>query len=156
MKILATILGAALAGGLTTMGAMHAKHGGDYGRHGGGGAMMMPHIVDEMADEILDGASGLNLTEDQKQRVISVRDRVKSQAAALHVAHDATHEELKKEWDAASMDTVKMHTMVDARVDELRGVLQTAVDGVVEIHDTLTPAQRKTLTERFEARHGEK
>jgi Spy/CpxP family protein refolding chaperone len=155
MKILATILGAAMAGGLATVAAVHGKHA-EFRHHQGGGAMMMPHIVDALVDEVLDGAGAYNLTEDQKQKITAVRDRIQSQAEALHVAHDATHEEIKREWENATMDTVKMHAMVDARVDELRRVLLSSVDGVAEIHDTLTAEQRKTLSDHFEARHGEK
>ena len=154
MKILATILGAAMAGGLATVAAVHTGHVGM--QHHEAGAMMMPHIVNALVDEIVNDASAYNLTEDQKQKITAVRDRIQSQADALKVAHDATHEELKKEWDGASMDTVKMHAMVDARVDELRRVLQASVDGIVEIHDVLTPEQRKTVSDHFQARHGEK
>ena len=154
MKILATILGAAMAGGLATMASIHGAHA--ELQHHGGAAMMAPQIVDTMVDELLDGTGTYNLTEDQKQKITAVRDRIRSQAEALHAAHDATHEEMKKEWDLATMDKVKMRALVDARVDDLRHLLLNAVDGVVEIHDTLTADQRKALSDRFEAQHVEK
>ena len=154
MKILMTMLGAAMAGGLATAAAVHGAHV-EFKHHDGGGAMMMPHVVDAVVDQLLDDVA-YNLTDAQKAKVTAVRDRIHSQAEALHVAHDATHEALKAEWDNAAMDTVKMHAMVDARVDELRRVLQGAVDGIAEIHDTLTAEQRKILSDHFEARHGEK
>ncbi len=153
MKLLATIFGAAMAGGLATMVSIHGVHA--QMQHGGG-AMMVPQIMDKMVDELLDGSGGYNLTEDQKQKITAARDRIRSQAEALHAAHDATHEELKKEWDLATMDKLKMRALVDARVDDLRHVLLNAVDGVVEIHDTLTAEQRKALSDRFAAQHGEK
>ncbi len=118
--------------------------------------MMVPQIVEKMVDELLDGPGAYNLTEDQKQKITAVRDRIRSQAETLHAAHDATHEEMRKEWDLATMDKVKMRALVDARIDDVRHVLLKAVDGVVEIHDTLTAEQRKALSDRFEAQHGEK
>lgn len=155
MKMLATILGAVTAGALATVVSVHGA-GAESRHHGDAAAMMLPHIVDHLAGELLDGGGAYDLTQDQRQKITAVRDRIRSQAEALHVAHDATHEELKKEWVAAAMDGVKMHAMVDARVDELRRVLQSSVDGVVEIHDLLTAEQRQTLADRIEARHEEK
>jgi hypothetical protein len=36
----------------------------------------------------------------------------------------------------------------------MRRVLHDSVDGVIEIHDTLNPTQRETLTRRIEGMHG--
>ena len=142
-----------LAGGLVAVAGLHGHgaHGGHAEMKGAGGPMMIPHMVSWLVDQTL---SEVGATEAQRTQVIAVKDRVLSQAMALHGAHDTTHAEFKAQWDAERMDAPRLHALVDARVDELRRVLHTSVDGIVEIHDTLTPQQRRTLTERIEAMHG--
>lgn len=154
MKVATMMLGAAglaLAAGLVTVAGQHVGHEG-HGPHGGpDGPMMMPQMVEWLVDNALEN---VNATDAQRAKVLAVKDRVLSQAQALHGAHDATHAEFKKEWDLDRMDAGRLHSLVDARMDELRKVLHTAVDGIVEVHDTLTPEQRRTLTARVEAMHG--
>ena len=154
MKIASLILGAAglaLAAGVGAI-QVYAGHGHGGGPHGGG-ALMVPQMVEWLANKALDD---VNATESQRTRILAVRDRVMSQAKNLHQAHDATHAEFKKQWDQDTMDAAQLHSLVDARIEELRRALHTAVDGVVEVHDTLTPEQRRTLTARVEAMHGAK
>ena len=49
--------------------------------------------------------------------------------------------ELKKD----SADANKLHDLVDARMDEMRDKMHGLVDGLIEIHGTLTPEQRAEL-----------
>jgi hypothetical protein len=52
------------------------------------------------------------------------------------------------------MDAAQLHQLVDARLPELRAALHQMVDGVAEIHDTLTPEQRRRLVEKVQEMHG--
>ena len=115
--------------------------------------MAIPHMVEWLVDNALDG---VNATEAQRTKVQAVKDRVLAQAATLHEAHDQTHAEFARQWQMDKMDAAQLHALVDARIEDLRRVLHTAVDGVVDVHDTLTPAQRQTLMEKVKVAHGAK
>jgi len=161
MKIATFGLGAAglvLAAGLGVVSVVHGGPGGagPHGHGGGAGAegpMAIPHMVEWLVDNALDG---VNATDAQRTKVQAVKDRVLSQAATLHQAHDSTHEEFARQWQMDKMDAAQLHALVDARIEDLRRVLHTAVDGVVDVHDTLTPAQRQTLMEKVKVAHGAK
>ena len=155
MTIILCAAGLALAVGLAAAAAAHGGSGGHggHGPHAAEGALAVPEMVAWLVDQALDGPG---VSDEQRGRVLAVKDRVMSQAEALHAEHAATHEEFKRQWDAEKMDAARLHSLVDARMEELRRVLHTAVDGVVEVHDTLTPDQRRALTARLEAMHGEK
>jgi Spy/CpxP family protein refolding chaperone len=150
--ILGTV-GVLLAAGLAAVAgpqvaAVHAGHGG-----GDGGPMMIPHMVGWLVDQALDDA---NATQAQRARVQVVKDRLAVQAQAMQADHGATHEEFKREWSDAKMDSARLHALVDERVEEMRRLLHASVDGLVEVHDTLTPEQRKQLVERAESMHAGK
>lgn len=151
-KVILGAAGLALAAGLATVAGMHGGTAG-HGPHGPQGPMVVPHMVEWLVDNVLEN---LDATESQRAKVLGVKDRVMSEAKVLHDAHDATHAEFKRQWDLDKMDAARLHSLVDARLDEMRRVLHTAVDGIVEVHDTLTPEQRRTLTARVEAMHGSK
>lgn len=142
--------GLALAAGLVAVAQVHGGHPG-HGPHGGGGALAVPDMVEWLADNALDG---IGASESQRAKVLAVKDRVMAEAKTLHAAHDATHEEFKRQWEQDKMDSTRLHALVDARLEDLKRVLDTAVDGVVEVHDTLTPEQRKALIARLQAVHG--
>lgn len=148
MKIATLILGAGgllLGAGLVAVAGQHVAHEGHAE-----GPMALPHMVEWLVDNALENVGA---SESQRAKVLAVKERVMSSAQALHGTHDATHEEFKRQWDLATMDAPRLHSLVDARIDELRRVLHTAVDGIVEVHDTLTPEQRRMLTARVEAMH---
>ncbi|MBZ5639762.1 MAG: hypothetical protein LAO51_13530 [Acidobacteriia bacterium] len=115
MKTTTMILGAAglaLAVGLVAVAgtADHGGHGG-HGPHGAEGPLAVPQMVAWLVDGALDG---LGVSDEQRGRVLAVKDRVMSQAQALHAEHAATHEEFKRQWDADRMDAARLHALVDA------------------------------------------
>jgi len=112
--------------------------------------MAVPQILAWMVDTAVDEPG---VSETQRSRLLAVKGRVMSQAEVLHAGHTATHEEFKRQWESETMDTAQLHALVDARVEDLRRVLQSAVDGLAEIHETLTPEQRRATIERLESMH---
>jgi periplasmic protein CpxP/Spy len=98
----------------------------------------------------------LKATDAQRAKVLAVKDRLLAQAEKLREGHEAAHAELSTQWSSDKVDTAMLHALVDARVDELRGVLHQAVDGLAEVHDTLTPEQRRQLVSMIEELHGER
>jgi len=155
MKITTLMLaatGLVVAAGLGVAAQVHGGHGG-HGHHADDGAMAAPHMVEWLVDNALDDVGA---SDAQRAKVLAVKDRVMNEAKTLHAGHDATHEEFLRQWELDKMDSARLHALVGARLEEMKRVLHTAVDGVVEVHDTLTPEQRKTLIARVHAMHGAK
>jgi len=96
----------------------------------------------------------LEATEAQRTRVLAVTDRLTAGFGSLHGVHEAAHAAFLREWGKDAMDVAQLHGLVDAKIEELSGNLHQVVDGVAEIHDTLTPEQRRKLTARVQEMHG--
>jgi Spy/CpxP family protein refolding chaperone len=154
MKAMILVTAVVLAVGLMAGAAteMHVGHGGN-GPHGPEGAMAVPQMVSWLVENALDVPG---VSDSQRSRLQAIKDRLASQGEALQAAHAATHEEFKRQWDADTMDTARLHTLVDARVEDLRRMLQSSVDGLAEVHDTLTPEQRRAVVERLHTMHSAK
>ena len=129
---------------LTAVVAGGAHHRGMHAHAGPG----------EGLDWFVNGAlDDLNATAEQRTKVLAVKDRMAGQLQKLHGEHAVVHAAFLRAWDADKMDSPELHRLVDATVEELRGALHGVVDGVAEIHDTLTPEQRRLLTARVQE-HG--
>lgn len=96
----------------------------------------------------------IKATDEQKTRIMAVKDRMFQEGAKLREKHEAVHETLQGQWAAGKVDAAALHSLVDQRVEELRGVLHKGVDAFVEVHDTLTPEQRQQVIQAFEELHG--
>ncbi len=59
------------------------------------------------------------------------------------------------EWDKATPDRAAVHALVDQRLDAFRAFAHKVADAVLEVHATLTPEQRKQVSEDVHARMGE-
>jgi Spy/CpxP family protein refolding chaperone len=123
-------------------GAMH--HGRGHG-HGPG----------EGLDWFVNGAlDDLQATDAQRAKVLAVKDRLAGQVHRMHGEHEVVHAAFLREWKEDKMDVAALHTLVDSRLEELRSALHQTVDGVAEIHDTLTPDQRQRLVAKVQEMHG--
>lgn len=136
---------AAVALAVTVVVAGGAMHHGMHG-HGGG-----PEGLDWFVNGALDD---LQATDAQRAKVLAVKDRLAGQVHKLHGEHEVVHAAFLREWGEDKMDTAALHALVDSRLEELRGALHQTVDGVAEIHDTLTPDQRQRLVAKVQEMHG--
>jgi Spy/CpxP family protein refolding chaperone len=130
------------AGGMHHIGMSGHGHG-----HGQGHGEGLDWFVNGALDD-------LGATEAQRTQVLAVKDRLAAQMQKLHGEHDVVHAAFLREWKADKMDAAQLHQLVDARLPELRATLHQMVDGVAEIHDTLTPEQRRRLVEKVQEMHG--
>ena len=143
--VIAAVLTAGVA--LTAVvlaGGMHRMGGHGHGHAGGEG-------VDWFVNGALDD---LEVTDAQRARVLAVKERLVAEVHRLHGEHEVVHAAFLREWQTDSMDKAALHTLVDSRLEELRASLHGVVDGVVEIHDTLTPDQRRRLVAKVQEMHG--
>ena len=144
----ALVIGGLLAAGLalTAVAAGGGMH--HFGMHvHAGPAEGLDGFVNETLDD-------LNATEAQRTRILAAKDKLSGQMHRLHGEHAQMHAAFLREWKADKMDTAQLHQLVDAKVEELRGTLQGMVDGVSEIHDTLTPDQRRQVAAKVQEMHG--
>jgi periplasmic protein CpxP/Spy len=143
-------LGAGAAGALLLGGAAALTgFAGGCGHHGGHGrdpAAMAAFVTDRVDDALDD----LDATPEQRARIHAVKDRLLAKAQETHAARGDTHSELLAAWRSETPDAARLHALVDQHVDAMRAMAHEAVDGAIEVHDTLTPAQREKLAAKAE------
>jgi Spy/CpxP family protein refolding chaperone len=142
-----TVLGGlAVVVGLGLVTAVVAfAHGGGPGRHA-----FMKRFASAMIDEALEPA---NVTADQRARIYAARDRVFATLEA-HRATRGTHmEEALALFEADTVDPGRVATFRAQREAEHRQVADAITQALVEVHDVLTAAQRKAVTDWIRAHH---
>lgn len=137
--VTAGVLALALAAGLVA-----------YGMHAGAGRRGPADVIAWKIDGLLDKVEA---TEDQRTRIEAVVDPLLARGGALRQAHIAAHDQMLAQWSAEAVDLAALHAIADARADEVRALLHEVVDGMVTIHDTLTPAQREQVRKELAALH---
>jgi Spy/CpxP family protein refolding chaperone len=140
-----TILGslAVLGVGLITTVAAFG-HGGPGGRHG----MFMKRFVSSMIDEALEPA---NVTPEQRAKIYAVRDRTFA-AMEAHRQTRGTHmEEALTLFEADVVDAGRVATFRAQREAEHRQMADAITQAVTEVHDVLTPGQRKAVADWIRA-----
>ncbi|WP_223637002.1 Spy/CpxP family protein refolding chaperone [Corallococcus sp. EGB] len=126
-----------------------------FGRHHRGSPD--PERINQMITWKLDDKlDDLNATEAQRSSIHAVKDRLLNEGQALMEGQKAARSEAVTQLASDTPDAAKLHALVDARVDAARAFAHKAVDAVLEVHRTLTPAQRQELVSDFRERSGEK
>jgi Spy/CpxP family protein refolding chaperone len=110
-------------------------------------AMITEHVEDTLDD--------LDATPAQRTTILQIKDQLVAKCLALHGDRAATHQAVLAEWNADQPDAAKLHALVDQRIDAFRAVAHQAVDSAIQVHDTLTPAQRAKLAKKIERHHAE-
>jgi Spy/CpxP family protein refolding chaperone len=144
-----TILGslAVLGVGLVTTVAAFA-HGGGHGfRHG-----MMKRMATAMIDEALEPAS---VTPEQRARIHAARDRAFAAVEAQHQVRRGHLGEALALFEADVIDPGKVAAFRAQREAEHRQVADAITQAITEVHDVLTPVQRKAVADWIrQHRHG--
>ena len=116
--------------------------------HGPGGSgphgAMMKRMVSAMLDEALDKAS---VSAEQRAAVHASRDRAFAAFEAQRPDHDTQREQILAMFEADRVDPAQLEAL-HAQMERHRTAMRTAVtQAIVEIHDTLTPEQRKVVAQ---------
>jgi Spy/CpxP family protein refolding chaperone len=137
----ATVLTAAWANG----------PGGGPGGHGPGmPGRMMKHMLSAALDEALDQAS---VTPEQRTAIHASRDRVFAAMDAQRPDARAQREQVLALFEGDRLDAAQLQAL-HASMEQRHQAVQAAVaQAIVEIHDTLTPAQRRVVAE-YARTHG--
>ena len=107
-------------------------------------------IATAKVDNALDD---LKATPDQRVKVQALKDGLLKEGAVVVQGNQATRAELTALWSSEKPDARVVHAIVDARFEAVRGLLNQAVDAVLELHAILSPAQRAQVSEKAEAMH---
>jgi|SRR5687768_10464493 len=146
-----TILGsvAVLAVGLVT-GVAAFAHGGPGGfRHG-----MMKRMATAMIDEALEPAK---VTPEQRTKIYAARDRAFAAFEAKHQTRTAHMAEALALFEADTIDPGRVAAFRAQREAEHRQVADAVSQAITDVHDVLTPVQRKAVADWIRAhagRHG--
>ena len=132
MGLVAALLGASLVAGCG-----HSSRG----RWSDDPARMEEH-VEKHVDRLL---SKLDATDEQRQKVYALRDRVIPDLLALMKGHGADRKEFVELWNQPTFDAAKLNALVDKRVDEFRAAGHNLANAAAEFHALLTPEQREKL-----------
>jgi len=136
-----------IAGGAAVLtGFAGGCHG--HGGHGRDPAAMAAFVTNRVDDALDD----VEATPEQRTQIHAVKDRLLESARAAHAGRAEDRAELLAAWRSTAPDAAALHARVDARVDEWRALAHQAVDGALEVHATLTPAQREELARKLERR----
>ena len=142
-----TILGslAVLGVGLITTVAAFA-HGGPGGRHG-----VMKRFVSSMIDEALEPA---NVTPEQRTKIHAARDRAFAAVEAHRQTRRSNMDEALSLFEADVVDAGRLATLRAQREAEHRQVADAITQAITEVHDVLTPVQRKAVGDWIRAHRG--
>jgi len=140
-----TILGsvAVLGVGLITTVAAFAHGAGGHGR-----PAMMKRIVSAMIDEALAPA---NPTAEQRTQIYAARDRAFAALEAHRQTRGAPVDEALALFEADVVDPGRLATFRTQREAEHRQVADAITRALTEVHDVLTPAQRKAVADWIRA-----
>lgn len=134
-------LAALLAGGLLagTTAFAFGGHRGHFGRDG-----MMKRFVASAIDDVLDEAK---VTDEQRNTIYAARDRV---FAAVEAQRGSRRDHLEKALALFEADRVDQHQISALHQEAEAGRQKTAEvihQALVEVHDVLTPEQRKVVAD---------
>ena len=135
---------AVLAGGLLA-GASALAFGGPPARHG-----VMKRFVSATIDDALDQAK---VTAAQRTVIYGARDRVFAAVEQHWQTRGTGMEEALRLFEADQIDPSQVTALRQAKEEEHRRLADTIEQAIVEVHDTLTPAQRKVVADYVRAHH---
>jgi Spy/CpxP family protein refolding chaperone len=142
-----TILGsvAVLGVGLVTALAAFA-HGGPGGRHA-----VMKRFASSIIDEALEPAK---VSPEQRTKIHAARDRAFAAVEAHHQTRRSTVDEALSLFEADVVDPGRLATFRAQREAQHRQVADAISQAITEVHDVLTPDQRKAVTAWIRTHHG--
>jgi Spy/CpxP family protein refolding chaperone len=136
-----------LAVGLAGAALRAWAHGpGGPGMHG----WMMKRMVSAALDEALDQAK---VTAEQRASIHASRDRAFSAFEAHRSDRGGHREQVLALFEADRVDPAQLEAL-HAQMEERHRTVRTAVtQAIVEIHDTLTPEQRRVVAQFVRSHH---
>ena len=137
---------AIVATGLVTGVAAFAHSGGGAGfRHG-----MMKRMATAMIDEALEPAQ---VTPEQRTKIYAARDRAFAAVEAQHQTRQSYMAEALALFEADTVDAGRLATFRAQHEAEHRQVADVIAQSLTEVHDVLTPVQRRAVADWIRTHH---
>ena len=103
-----------------------------------------------VALKVDDALDDLDATTAQRERVQAMTKDALTAARPLAEQAQAARGALVTEWKADRPDASRVHQLVDAQLEALRGFAHRLADQAIELHQVLTPQQRALVSERLD------
>jgi len=126
---------------------------GFRGGHWGGGARDPERIKQMITWKLDDRLEDLKATGAQKQAIQGLKDGLFEDGKRLVAENKDARKQALEQWESAQPDATRVHALVDARVDALRGFAHKVADAFLEAHRVLTPEQRQQVSADVRAHH---
>jgi Spy/CpxP family protein refolding chaperone len=127
------------------VGAGALAFGGPPGRHG-----MMKRLASSAIDDALDQAK---VSADQRAAIHTARDRVFAAVEQHWQSRGTRVEEVLRLFEADRVDPAQVAALRQAKEEEHRLLADTLEQAIVEVHDILTPVQRKVVADYVRDHH---
>jgi Spy/CpxP family protein refolding chaperone len=134
-----TVLGSVAVLGVGLITAVAAFAQGGHGR-----PAMMKRFVSAMIDDALAPA---NVTPEQRTQIYAARDRAFGALEAHRQTRGAHMDEALALFEADAVDPGRVATFRAQREAKHRQVADAISQAITEVHDVLTPAQRKAVAD---------
>jgi Spy/CpxP family protein refolding chaperone len=121
------------------------------GHRGGDHHARIKSFVNWRLDSLLDE---LEADKAQRARIDTIKERMFEVGTQFAKSRPEVRQAFMDQWNADTPDKKVVHQLVDDRVDEIRAIAHQAADAALEVHSTLTPAQRATVAKMIAERHG--
>jgi Spy/CpxP family protein refolding chaperone len=115
---------------------------------GGGRPQMMRRFVSAMIDDALAAA---NVTTDQRTAIYASRDRVFATLEAQRQARGAHMDEALALFESDTLDPAQIAAFRAQREADRKQVADAVSQAITEVHDVLTPVQRKAVADWIRA-----
>jgi Spy/CpxP family protein refolding chaperone len=115
-------------------------------------ATIMKRVISAHIDEVLDEAK---VTDAQRQTIYAARDRIFVAFENQHGTHRAHMEDALQLFEADQVDTSKLAELRAQREVEMKQLVDTVTQAVIEVHDVLTPQQRRAVTDHIRSFRGQ-
>ncbi|MBM7114063.1 Spy/CpxP family protein refolding chaperone [[Archangium] primigenium] len=119
----------------------------------GGGARDPERVKQMITWRLDDRLEQLKATDAQKRTIQGLKDGLFEDGKQLMEGNKDAREQALAQWDAERPDATRVHALVDARVDALRGFAHKVADAFLRAHETLTPAQRQQVSSQIREHH---
>ncbi len=98
----------------------------------------------------------LDLTEDQQEKLQSIKDEIMVQVDLMHDGKEEKHAVIKEQLGGESIDKEVFRQLVSEHRTQMNTIVDLAIDRLADFHADLTPEQRTKLVaklEKFEKHH---
>lgn len=145
-RTLVTVLGATvLAGGLSACGD----------RHHGYSSSMTAEQYAQKRDKMVDKVAGrLELTEDQKQRLSKLGDKLYEQRTAFMGNSKDPRTEFKQLVGGEKFDIERAQAMVNEKTTAVQGKSPEVIAAMADFYNSLNPTQQQKIRDLMERRSG--